>query len=132
MNLRPKLGSANGKGNASAMGWTAPVTRSAEEYGNLSDEEQAFKESLFERLVKTLDLSLLGSLGDREARIQIQQVCEALMREESLTFNSAVRQRIISDLQDEVLGLGPLEALLADNTVSDILVNGTRPIFVER
>ena len=132
MNLRPKLGSANGNGNASAMGWTAPVARSAEEYGNLSDEEQAFKESLFERLVKTLDLSLLGSLGDREARSQIQQVCEALMREESLTFNSAVRQRIIADLQDEVLGLGPLEALLADRTVSDILVNGTKPIYVER
>ncbi len=130
MNLRQKLGQGNGV--ASAAGWTAPVMRSAEEYGNLSDEEQAFKESLFERLVKTLDLSLLGSLGDLEARSQIQQVCEAIMREESLTFNAGVRQRIIADLQDEVLGLGPLEALLADKTVSDILVNGTAPIYVER
>ncbi|MCW8193489.1 CpaF family protein [Proteobacteria bacterium 005FR1] len=113
--------------------WTAPASRDMQgETSPLSREEQDFKESLFNRLVKTLDLSLLGGLGDREARSQIQQVCEAIMREESLPFNAVVRQRIIKDLQDEVLGLGPLEALLADNTVSDILVNGTEPIFVER
>ncbi len=132
MNLRQKLDGTNGNGNARAVGWTAPVVRGSGEYGNLSDEEQGFKESLFDRLVKTLDLSLLGGLGDREARSQIQQVCETMMREESLPFNASVRQRIIADLQDEVLGLGPLEALLGDNTISDILVNGTAPIYVER
>ncbi|MDC0663756.1 CpaF family protein [Marinobacter sp. SS21] len=132
MNLRHKLGSSNGNGSAGSVGWSAPVAREPEDFGNLSDEEQAFKESLFDRMVKTLDLSLLGGLGDREARSQIQQVCEAMMREESLPFNASVRQRIIADLQDEVLGLGPLEALLADKTVADILVNGTAPIYVER
>jgi len=55
-----------------------------------------------------------------------------MMHEQSLPFNASVRQRIVTDLQNEVLGLGPLEALLADDTVADILVNSTAPIFVER
>lgn len=113
-------------------GWTAPSLRNPEAGASLSEKEQVFKEELFNRLVKTLDLSLLSGLGDHEARTQIQQVCESIMREESLPFNTNVRQRIVGDLQDEVLGLGPLEALLGDKTVSDILVNGTEPIFVER
>ncbi|KXS37902.1 MAG: pilus assembly protein CpaF [Halomonadaceae bacterium T82-2] len=145
MNLRERLTGSNGhassghaaNGNPAGTtpppgnaGWTAPGLRGGD--GGLSEEEQAFKEALFKRLVKTLDLSLLGGLGDKEARNQIQMVCESLMREETLPFNASVRQRIVADLQDEVLGLGPLEALLADRTVSDILVNGTAPIFVER
>nr|WP_166264816.1 CpaF family protein [Marinobacter caseinilyticus] len=132
MNLRQKPNGTDTNDMVRSAGWTAPARRNGEEQGNFSEQEQAFKESLFDRLVKTLDLSLLGSLSDRDARKQIQQVCETLMREETLPFNASVRQRIIVDLQNEVLGLGPLEVLLADNSVSDILVNGTAPIFVER
>lgn len=129
MNLRQRL-AAGDDADGLRSGWIANPLRSSQ--GPLNEEEQAFKQTLFERLVKTLDLSLLSGLGDKEARGQIQLVCESLMREESLPFNASVRQRIVSDLQDEVLGLGPLEALLADRTVADILVNGTEPIFVER
>ncbi|MGL6216084.1 CpaF family protein [Billgrantia desiderata] len=98
----------------------------------LSPPEQECKQRLFRQLVKVMDLTLLSSLEEREARSQVQQVCEALMSKESLPFNAAVRQRIVSELQDEVLGLGPLETLLADKSISDILVNGTNPIYVER
>ncbi|MEQ4537843.1 MAG: CpaF family protein [Billgrantia sp.] len=98
----------------------------------LSPPEQECKQRLFRQLVKVMDLALLSSLEEREARSQVQQVCEALMSKESLPFNAAVRQRIVSELQDEVLGLGPLETLLADKSISDILVNGTNPIYVER
>lgn len=132
MNLGQKLNGTETKETVRSAGWTAPALRNGDEQGSLSEDEQSFKEVLFSRLVKTLDLSLLSSLSDREARNQIQRVCEALMREETLPFNASVRQRIIADLQNEVLGLGPLEALLADKSVSDILVNGTAPIFVER
>ncbi|QTP58608.1 CpaF family protein [Billgrantia antri] len=99
---------------------------------SLSPAEQECKQRLFRQLVKVMDLALLSTLEEREARSQVQQVCEALMSKETLPFNAAVRQRIVSELQDEVLGLGPLETLLADKTVSDILVNGTNPIYVER
>ncbi|MCE9680777.1 CpaF family protein [Halomonas alkalisoli] len=100
--------------------------------GQLSQAEQEYKQRLFRQLVKVMDLTLLNTLEEREARLQVQQVCESLMSKETLPFNAGVRQRIVTELQDEVLGLGPLETLLADKTVSDILVNGTNPIYVER
>ncbi|GGX82944.1 Flp pilus assembly protein TadA [Litchfieldella qijiaojingensis] len=145
MSLRERFnGNGNGNGNGTATAnaasaangetsrpsWGLKTSRGAGE--GLSAAEQECKQKLFRKLVKVLDLSLLGSLDEREARVQIQQVCESLMSEEALPFNAGVRQRIVSELQDEVLGLGPLEALLADKSVSDILVNGTAPIFVER
>ncbi|EPC02456.1 CpaF pilus assembly protein, ATPase CpaF [Litchfieldella anticariensis FP35 = DSM 16096] len=134
MNLRERLGSdgmeGNGNGEMARQSWGLKTARNATE--GLTAAEQECKHKLFRKLVKVLDLSLLGTLDEREARQQIQQVCESLMSEEALPFNAAVRQRIVKELQDEVLGLGPLEALLADKSVSDILVNGTTPIFVER
>ncbi|SFH38923.1 CpaF family protein [Modicisalibacter xianhensis] len=129
MNLRQRLSGTESR-ELSRDSWNTPGMRHAE--NSLTAEEQAYKQALFQKLVKTLDLSLLSGLGDKEARSQIQLVCESMMREETLPFNASVRQRIVADLQDEVLGLGPLEALLADRTVADILVNGTEPIFVER
>ncbi|WP_290653169.1 CpaF family protein [Aquisalimonas sp.] len=111
-------------------GWAQRAQRSA--MTSLTGAEQECKQRLFKRLVKMLDLSLLGGLDDKEARAQIQQVCEQLMAEEALPFNAGVRQRIVAELQDEVLGLGPLEALLADKTVTDILVNGSNQVYVER
>ncbi|RTQ99637.1 CpaF family protein [Halomonas nitroreducens] len=100
--------------------------------GGLSQAEQECKQRIFRQLVKVMDLTLLSTLDEREARQQVQQVCESLINRETLPFNASVRQRIVAELQDEVLGLGPLETLLADKTVSDILVNGTTPIYVER
>ncbi|MDN3558266.1 CpaF family protein [Halomonas maura] len=100
--------------------------------GGLSLAEQECKQQIFRQLVKVMDLTLLSTLEEREARQQVQQVCESLISRETLPFNASVRQRIVAELQDEVLGLGPLETLLADRTVSDILVNGTTPIYVER
>ncbi|MDI5987049.1 CpaF family protein [Halomonas sp. M4R5S39] len=102
------------------------------EPGRLSQAEQEYKQRLFRQLVKVMDLTLLSTLEEREARSQVQQVCESLMSKETLPFNAVLRQRIVTELQDEVLGLGPLETLLADKTVSDILVNGATPIYVER
>ncbi len=124
MNLRERTISDHN--SESRAGWAG---RGA---GRLSQEEQDYKQKLFRKLVKVMDLTLLSTLDEREARLQVQQVCESLMSKETLPFNAGVRQRIVSELQDEVLGLGPLETLLADKSVSDILVNGTTPIYVER
>jgi pilus assembly protein CpaF len=79
-----------------------------------------------------MDLSLLANLTDADARTQIQDVCERLMAQQSLAFNIPTRQRIIKEIQNEILGLGPLEGLLADPSLSDILVNGPHQIYVER
>ncbi|WP_407676207.1 CpaF family protein [Peristeroidobacter agariperforans] len=98
----------------------------------LSPAEREWKETIYQRLLKVLDLSLLGGMEDKDARRQIREVCENLIAEERAPLSIASRQRIVRRIEDEVLGLGPLEPLLADKTVSDILVNGARQVYVER
>ncbi|WP_414717606.1 CpaF family protein [Steroidobacter sp.] len=98
----------------------------------LSPAEREWKETTYQRLLKVLDLSLLAGADDKDARRQIREVCENLIAEERAPLSIASRQRIIRRIEDEVLGLGPLEPLLADKTVSDILVNGARQVYVER
>src|ERR1044072_3931333 len=98
----------------------------------LRPAEREWKESIYNRLLKVLDLSLLATVEDNDARRQIREVCENLITEERAPLSVASRQTIIRRIEDEVLGLGPLEPLLADKTVSDILVNGPQQVYVER
>ncbi len=98
----------------------------------LTPAEREWKESIYDRLLKVLDLSLLATVEDKEARRQIREVCENLIAEERAPLSLASRQTIIRRIEDEVLGLGPLEPLLADKSISDILVNGPQQVYVER
>jgi pilus assembly protein CpaF len=98
----------------------------------LTAAEQQWKQSIFQRTVKMLDLSLLVTLQDAEAREEIRKTTEALMAQDAQPYNTPTRKRIVKEIQDEILGLGPLEPLLADHTISDILVNGPDQIYVER
>jgi pilus assembly protein CpaF len=111
--------------------WSIPKP-SAEVFG-LTDEERDWKKTIYAKLVKMLDLSLIGSQSESESREQIQQACERVISEEqAIPLNLRSRQRITKEILDEILGLGPLEPLLADPSVSDILVNGSKKVFVER
>ncbi len=98
----------------------------------LSKSEQEIKYEILQNVVKMMDLSLLANLEDAQARTQIQEACERLMNQQTLPFNTQTRQRIVKEIQNEILGLGPLEALLADPSISDILVNGPNQVYVER
>jgi pilus assembly protein CpaF len=98
----------------------------------LSPAERECKDSVYQRLLKVMDLSLIGTLEDREARRQIREICDRLISEEQAPLSLVSRQRVVRRIEDEVLGLGPLEPLLADKTVSDILVNGSNQVYVER
>jgi len=88
--------------------------------------------AVYQRLLKVMDLSLIGTLGEDEARTQIRQICDQIMAEQSVPLSRAARQRVIKQIEDEVLGLGPLEPLLADPTISDILVNRYDSVYIER
>ena len=111
--------------------WSVTQTAVSEPFC-LSKEEREWKQKLFTKLVRILDLSLITSQPEQESREQIQQACEMLMAEESIPINASTRQRIAREIENEILGLGPLEPLLADKTVSDILVNGHGKVYVER
>ena len=98
----------------------------------LTSIEKKWKERIYSKLLDVMDLSLIGNLDEEEARTQIREICGRLMNEESVPLNLTSRTQVITRIEDEVMGLGPLEPLLADKTISDILVNGCDNVYVER
>ena len=98
----------------------------------LSAVELELKQSIHSKLLDTLDLSLISGIEEKEARRQIQVVVQKLIDEQSVPLNTQTRHQIIKEIEDDVLGLGPLEALLYEPSISDILVNGYNKVYVER
>ncbi len=109
---------------------TAQPMRTAEQ--SKQDEFEVIKRRIHSRLVDKLDLSRVGDMkGDalkREIRLVVEHLCDA----ENTLLNRSERDRIVDEVLDETFGLGPLEFLLKDPTISDILINGPKNIFVER
>ena len=98
----------------------------------LSQVELEFKEIIHSRLLDILDLSLISGIEENEARKQIRAAAQALIDDESIPLNTQTRHQIIKEIEDDILGLGPLEALLYDPDIADILVNGYKKVYVER
>jgi len=97
------------------------------------EQELSIKHYFHKQLLETLDLGLLSSLEKERAKVDLHEAILQLMANDSTQALSAEgRKRVIKQIEDEVFGLGPLEPLLADTTVSDILVNGPKNVFVER
>jgi len=102
------------------------------QYDVISQQDLEIKQDTFAKLLKMLDLSVLETLDEHAAKQQITEICHQLLNQISRPLNLLSRQKIIKLIIDEVLGLGPLETLLADPTISDILVNNFDSIYVER
>ena len=92
------------------------------------------KSRIHHRLLDMVDLSIMENMEKNILKAHIRQVVEKILHEESgnLPLNLSEREKIFSEVLDEVLGLGPLETLLKDPTVSDILVNTYNRVYVER
>lgn len=99
-----------------------------------SNEYQELKLRIQDKLLGSLDLSLLETLEKELLKQEIKRVAERILMEEntSVPLNMRERESLFQEIQDEVLGYGPLEPLLQDPTVSDVLVNTFRQIYVER
>lgn len=96
-------------------------------------QELSVKHYYHQLLLETLDLGLLASLEKERAKTELHDAVVQLMADDQTHALSAEgRKRVIQQIEDEVFGLGPLEPLLKDPTVSDILVNGPKHVFVER
>jgi pilus assembly protein CpaF len=85
-------------------------------------------------LLDLLDLSLIDSLDQHLVRSQIRSVVKRILEEQEnrVPLNLTERENLFSEIEDEVLGLGPLEPFLKDDTISDVLVNTYKQIFIER
>jgi pilus assembly protein CpaF len=90
------------------------------------------KRRIHQRLVDKLDLSRVGDLKGESFRREIRMVVEHLCDSDNTYLNRAERDRLVEEVLDETLGLGPLEMLLKDASISDILINGPKSIYVER
>ncbi len=90
------------------------------------------KQELHAKLVGAMDLSTLGSMGEDELRREVRRVAEEMTRQSAELMGIRERDRLVSEVLDETFGLGPLEPLLHDPSITDILVNGPKSTYVER
>ncbi len=99
---------------------------------NKSDDFELVKRRIHNKLVDKLDLSRVGDLKGEQLRREIRLVVEHLCDAENTLINRTERDRIIEEVLDETFGLGPLELILKDPGVSDIMINGPKQIYVEK
>src|SRR5438270_7430008 len=97
-----------------------------------SDRWFEIKTKIHTKLLNSLNPDQLRTLNKESVRIQIGSVVERLVGDEGIPMTLAERERVIEEILDEVFGLGPLEPLLKDPTISDILVNGFENVYIER
>jgi pilus assembly protein CpaF len=84
------------------------------------------------RLIDTLDLSKLSTLEMDRVKLEIRRILEDMVMAEAIPLSRTDRDRVVTDVQHEVFGLGPLETLMKDGEITDILVNTHASVFVER
>jgi pilus assembly protein CpaF len=116
-----------GPGGGSRLG---PSLAGNDRQGTKSFEE--LKRIIHGKLVDKLDLSRVSDLEGETLRREIRLVVERLCDTENPLLNRMERERLIDEVLDETFGFGPLEILLKDPTISDIMINGPHKIFVER
>ena len=92
----------------------------------------ALKTRLHQSLIAKIDLAAAEAMQPEQLRSQLRDVLLGLIDEEAMPMNEQERRSLVADLQNEVLGLGPLEPLLADPDISEIMVNGYDTVFVEK
>jgi len=95
-------------------------------------EYDTLKQKIHNKLVDKLDLTKVGDLQGDVLRREIRMVVEHLCDGEGTMLNRSERDRLIEEILDETLGFGPLEMFLKDQTISDIMINGPKNIYVER
>lgn len=93
---------------------------------------QKLKVSIHEKLVDSLDLSMLADIRQEELESEVQAIAGDICKEHAPGVSDDELQRLLDEIHSEMFGLGPIEVLMEDDTVSDILVNGPYEVYVER
>jgi len=93
---------------------------------------QDLKVRIHHKLIDTIDLTKLSSLELGIVKSEIRRILEELVMSESLPLSRVDREKLVMEVQDEVFGLGPLEILMMDDTITDILINTHSSVYIER
>jgi pilus assembly protein CpaF len=107
----------------------APLT---EEAANGQHTFQEMKSRLHRALINRMDLTKLNELAPEQIHAEVARLAEGVLATEAMPLSVSERERLVGEVRHELFGLGPLEPLLADPTISDILVNSHRKIYIER
>jgi len=135
LNIKPHSSKTNGQNQPPTLRDSLNKEHAGAHKGgenSLSAMETEWKMKTYEKLLDVMDLSLIVTIPEDQARVQIREIANRLMSEDSAPLSLIQRQHVIRTIEDEVMGLGPLEPLLADSTISDILVNGPKSVYIER
>lgn len=95
-------------------------------------EFQSIKDAVHRQVIGKMDLSAIGTMQEADLRFEIRRAAETILRERADLLNLEERERLVNEVIDETFGLGPLEPLLRDATISDILINGAKTVYIER
>jgi len=129
------LNNQNGSSPATAVAVPALTLIRQKREVREAPEAAAFRElknEIHQYLLKTIDINKLEALDPAQVNGRITTVINEHLDEEERLVSDRDRARLIEEVQNEILGLGPLEPLLRDEAVNDILVNGARHVYVER
>ena len=95
-------------------------------------EYQQVKADLHRKILDRLDLEKLGRTNSETAREEVLILIRTSVNSEAVPLSFAERERLAREILDEIFGLGPLEPLLKDPSISDILVNNSSNVYIER
>lgn len=100
--------------------------------GEQRNSFQDLKARVHQRVVELLDMNAVSMMEETVLHGELTKLIEQLLQQDSIPLNLSERTRLTKEIMHEVLGLGPIEPLLADVTVADILINGPHKVYVER
>jgi len=100
--------------------------------GQTADAYHELKHELHQKLIEKIDLQTIEKLPREQLRDELRLILNQLLALSDIPLNRVEREQMVEELLDEVTGLGPLEPLLADTTISDIMVNGYATCYIER
>jgi pilus assembly protein CpaF len=110
----------------------APIQQTPRERQSAADQKlQEIKISVFNDLIEAVDLAQLSTLSPEAVREEISDIVSEIISMRTLVLSAQEQQQVISDICNDVLGLGPLEPLLARDDIADIMVNGPDRVYIE-
>jgi pilus assembly protein CpaF len=113
-------------------GWEQRLIRPPSRQGPSRPEYQELKFTLHRKLLDRINLDALAGIENDRIRAEVKQAALTIVEEEPTPLTASEKEQISEEVLHEVFGLGPLEPLLQDSTISDILVNGYSQVYVER
>ena len=110
---------------------TEPAAEHVELFGEDKNRHNETKQAIFSSLVEAVDLTEFGKLDATQVREEITEIIGEIIALKAMVLSSAEQQELITDICNDVLGLGPLEPLLERDDISDIMVNGAEKVYIE-